>query len=266
MGIPGSAGDQLASLRHTPVLAWNAAGDELVHVTDAEQAHADLAAAGIDHVYDLFPTADHLTLAGNDEYGPGADYLGEHRVVTDPATVSDVLDPTEDSEGVVADHAYWLSDLALRDPGASPTGTIEVHSAGFGVDRGGTEPRPEDAGVLTGGNLGALSFVERGTARTEPAAAPAADRLEVTASNIGRVTIDPARARVSCDAEVVVDSDGPLEVVLAGCDDDPVPAAPGTATPAPAAPAPLPTTGGGALAVLGALLAGLAVRTARRPA
>lgn len=269
VGVPGSADDQLASLRHTPLLAWNAAGDELVHVTEAEQAHADLVAAGIDHTYALFPTADHLTLAGNDEYGLGAEYLGEHRVVRDPATVSYVVDPSEDSEDVVADHAYWLSDLTVRDD-ADGTGTIEVHSEGFGTDRGRVEPRSEGGGALTGGTLGALPFVERGLQRTEPGSAPIADRLEVTASNVGRVTVDPVRARVSCDAEVVVDSDGPLEVVLDGCVEtpgaDPAPdgAPPAAAPTPPPAAAPLPATGGGTLAVLGAGLIGLAARARRR--
>ncbi len=256
VGIPGSVGDQLASMRHTPLLAWNAGADELVNLPDAEQAHADLDAAGIEHTYDLFPTADHLTLAANDEYGPGADFLGEHRVDRDPATVTYVVDPREDSDGVVADHAYWLSDLAVREPDAAPTGTVEVHSAAFGVDRGGADPTAESGGVLTGGSLGALAFVERGTARTSPADVPAADRLEVTATNVGHVTIDPARARVSCDAEVVVDSDGPLEVTLAGCDDAGSPvAAPEPAPPAPSGRAPLPTTGGGAALAALALLA-----------
>lgn len=250
VGIPGTASDQLASLRHTPVLAWNAGADELVTVDAAEQAHTDLVEAGIDHTYDLFPTADHLTLAGNDEYGPGAAFLGAHRVVGDPATVTYVIDPREDSTDVVADHAYWLSELRVRDPEAAPTGTIEVHSGGFGVDRGGTTTVEEGGGVLTGGNLPALSYVERGLDRSDPERAPTADRLEVTAANVSHVTVDPIRARVSCDAEVVVDSDGPIEVELAGCDpeggtpDDRAPA--GTPrTSEPVAGTALPATGGG---------------------
>ncbi len=278
VGVPGSVIDQLASLRHTPVLAWNAAADELVHVTEADQAHTAMLDAGVAHTYDLFPTADHLTLAGNDEYGLGADFLGEHRVDRDPATVTYVRDPREDSTDVVADHAYWLSGIDVRDRNAAPTGTIEVHSAGFGQGRAGTEPLAEGGGVLTGGTLPALAFVERGAARTEPRVEPAADRLEVTGTNIGHVVIDAARARVTCDAEIEVDSDGPLEVQLAGCpppladQGDAEPPAPAPAPPTgetgvdgvTAAP-PLPTTGAGATtAGLGVLLLAGALRVRRR--
>jgi predicted peptidase len=55
VGRPGTALDQLASLRNHRLLAWNAAGDELVQVTAAEEAHEELLAAGIRHEYWLFP-------------------------------------------------------------------------------------------------------------------------------------------------------------------------------------------------------------------
>jgi hypothetical protein len=219
VGRPGSAGDQLASLRHTPLLLWNAAGDELVSVDTAEAAHAALIEAGIRHTYDLFPTADHLTLAGNDEYGLGAAYLGDHRVDRDPGHVTYVVDPREDSVAgdVVADHAYWFSEVTVRDAAAAPTGTIDVRSAAvpFGV----REPQPTAAGggVLTGGHLPALAFVERGVTWAPTTSAPYDDRLEITATNVGHVTIDIERARVSCDVELAVTTDGPLTVDLPGC-------------------------------------------------
>jgi hypothetical protein len=182
--------------------------------------------------------------------------------------VAYVVDPREDSTDVVADHAYWLSELTVRDPQTSATGTIEVHSSGFG--RGGTEPRSVAAGggALTGGNLQALAYVERGLARTEAPSAGTADRLEITATNVGHVTIDPTRARVSCDAEVVIDSDGPIDVVLAGCPDGHTAGAPagGESGPPPARPgsAPtLPVTGGGA-SPWAFLLVGVAVAVAGR--
>ena len=42
--------------------------------------------------------------------------------------------------------------------------------------------------------------------------------LDVELTNIAAVTIDPNRARVGCDADVHVTSDGPATVGLAGCD------------------------------------------------
>ena len=43
------------------------------------------------------------------------------------------------------------------------------------------------------------------------------NELDVKATNIAEITIDPQRAKVGCDAAVKVESDGPLVVLLAGC-------------------------------------------------
>lgn len=220
VGVPGSAMDQLPSLRHTPVLAWNATADELVHLTEAEEAHEALTAAGIRHIYDLFLNADHLTLAGNDEYRPGAEWLGEHRVDRSPARVTYVVDPSEDNAaaGVVADHAYWLSEVAIRDPEASPTGTIDVWSAASGHRDGEPSAIARGGGVLTGGFIPAMTYVERRLEWGPPQEVEPANRLEVTATNVRHVTIDVRRAGVTCGVEVEVETDGPLTIHLPGCD------------------------------------------------
>jgi hypothetical protein len=48
-------------------------------------------------------------------------------------------------------------------------------------------------------------------------AAPAADRLVVDARNVSAITVDPRRARVTCDAQVVLTGE-PVEVTIAGCE------------------------------------------------
>ena len=220
VGVPGSVEDQLASLRNTPLLAWNATADELVNLSDSTQAEQDLEAAGVRFTFHLFAPADHLTLAANDEYAPGAAFLGDHRVDRDPAHVTYVVDPTEDNAGVdmVADHAYWLSGLTVRDPDAAPTGTIDVRSAGFGIGDPSTQPVATSGGVLTGGFLPALAYTERSRAWGPAPRTPVADRLEITATNVGHVTVDVHRARVSCAADLEVRTDGPVQIELAGCD------------------------------------------------
>jgi hypothetical protein len=262
VGIPGSAMDQLASLLHTPLKVWNAAADELVHVTDAEQAHGALVEAGVEHAYRLFPTADHLTLASHDEFGDGAEFLGERRAVVDPARVRYVVDPSEDNAdaGVVAERAYWLVGLEVRGDGV---GTVEAHSEALGTGRLAPGEVEQDAGVLTGGFFGPMPFVERSLALAEGPAIEPADRLVLTMENLSRVVVDPARAGLTCDAEVVLDSDGPVDVVLAGCPasagetpvDEPTPEATPVVEPAPApSPARLPATGTGAVSTLVGLL------------
>lgn len=259
VGEPGTVDDQLVSMRNHQLMAWNAAGDELVNINTAETAHADLVAAEVDHQYWLFPTADHLTLAGNDEYQPGADFLGEVEVDRNPATVTYVVDPREDSLDVVADHAYWLSGLTVRDPDASPTGTIEVHSGGFGVAPSTAIDHSPGAGVMTGGQNQAMSYVTRGVERQGGETTPIEDKLWVTATNVSKVTIDPVRAKVTCDVELVVESDGPIEVDLTGC-----PTAGGVVTdPAPTPPV-LPSTGGGLVLVAAGMLAVATVAGRRR--
>ena len=213
---PGSVEDQLRSLVNVPFLSWNADADELVNIQTSEAAHAALVEAEIAHTHNLFTTADHLTLAGNDEYLPGAEWMGDLTSTPAPATVRYALDPTEDSLDVVADHAYWLSDLALVDPDAG-TGQIEAHSAAHGIGRPGPVTTTPGGGAVTGGQNQAMNFVSRDVTREEPELAAVADRLEITASNIAAVTVDVRRAGVTCGVEVVVDSEDPVEVTLAGC-------------------------------------------------
>jgi hypothetical protein len=219
VAIPGTADDQLPSLRNTPIMAWNVAGDELVRIDQSEAAEQHLAATGLRFIEDLFPAADHLTLATNDEYGPAAAFLGEHRVDRDPPHVTYVVDPTEDSTqaGAEADHAYWVSGLAVRDAKAAPTGSFDVRSEGFG---GGDPPVlgvEQGGGTLNGGNHGPMPYVERGQGWGPVPSAPVGNALHIDAKNISKVTIDPRRARVSCGADLHVTTDGSLTVTLAGC-------------------------------------------------
>jgi pimeloyl-ACP methyl ester carboxylesterase len=216
VGIPGTVNDQLPSLRNTPILAWNSGADELVRIDESEQAVADLTAAGLRFVEDLFPIADHLTLATNDEYGKGADWLGSHRVDRDPAHVTYVVDPTEDSSeaSVVANHAYWASRLSVRDPKKSPTGTFDARSEGFGVGDGKPTGVSQGAGTLDGGAHGPTPYVERSQDWTPAPKEPVADRLDVIATNIATATVDAARARLSCAPELNVKSDGPLDLKI----------------------------------------------------
>ena len=214
VGIPGTVNDQLPSLRNTPILAWNSGADELVRIDESEQAVKDLTAAGLRFVEDLFPAADHLTLATNDEYGKGADWLGDHRVDRSPAHVTYVVDPTEDSgeASVVGNHAYWASRLAVRDPKKSPVGTLDARSEAFGAGDGKVDAVEQGAGTIDGGAHGPTPYVERSQDWTPAPKEAVADRLDVVATNIATATVDAARARLSCAPQLKVQSDGPLDL------------------------------------------------------
>ena len=216
----GNQAQWLAALRNIPVMTWVGAEDEGTTPADSESSISGLGAAGLRFVYDLFATADHGTLFVNDEFAPVADFLGTHRVDRDPPHVSYVVDRRSDfpAAGVVADHAYWLSDLRVRDPQSSPVANADARSEGFGAG----DPTPlgtqSSAGVLDGGRKGPMAY-QRSEQDWGPAPpAPRADVLVFDATNLASATVDLRRARLSCGARLEVKTDGPLALTLAGCD------------------------------------------------
>ncbi|MEA2271726.1 MAG: hypothetical protein QOI98_434, partial [Solirubrobacteraceae bacterium] len=217
VGVPGTVDDQLASLRNTPLMAWNATADELVNIQDSEAAEQALAAIGLRFIEHLFLVSDHLTLATNDEYGPAAAFLGTHRVDRSPPHVSYVVDPHEDSADAkaVADHAYWVSDIRLRDAKAAPTGTFDARSEAFGVGDAKPLGVTQGAGALTGGAHGPMAFVERAQDWGPAPATTKADRLVVKTTNIASATVDASGAHLSCSPGLDIRSDAPLALRIA---------------------------------------------------
>ncbi len=71
--------------------------------------------------------------------------------------------------------------------------------------------------MLAGGLLPALTYVRQYQTWGPVPSAPAADALDIQATNLAAVTVDPGRAHVDCRARVSVRSDGPIRVTLAGC-------------------------------------------------
>lgn len=216
VGAPGTVGDQLASLRNSELMNWNSGADELVNVQTQRDAVAALEAAGVRFTQWTFPAADHLTLAANDEYGPGADFLGHALVPRDPKHVTFVVDPREDTRfgGVRADHAWWLSGLRVAD--ASTTGTIDARSLATTQGDAPVLPVAQGAGVLTGGQE-PLPYVTETQAWGPPATQRARDVLVLTLANVGRATIDLRRAGLTCGARIEATTDTDAVVRLAGC-------------------------------------------------
>ncbi len=217
-GAASNTNRMLASVRNIPFLIWNGAADELVPVASAAAQAQTFDDLGYRYAFDLF-SADHFLLAINDEYAPAAEFLGTHEVDRNPHHVSYVLNPAMDFANVktVADHAYWLSGMRLRDAsGEAPIGEVDAVSRGFGLD----DPEPgattSGGGSLNGG-LAPVPFTERAKEWGEPVEAKAADRLELNVTNLSKLTVSPKRAKLSCDAELAVTTDGPLTVKLAGC-------------------------------------------------
>lgn len=216
VSTPGSAQQMLAGLRNTPLVTWTAVADELVPVTGTEATLRDLEALGLRFSSRLFLTADHLTLATNDQYEEGFAQLPDTEIDRDPMHVTFVVNPGQDSQDVVADHAYWLSNITKRSD-QSGTGTIDVTSGGFGYADAPVGELSSEAGVMLGGNHGPKPHLQRGLGWGQAPAQEVMDSLTISARNIASVTIDPVRARITCQAAIAVQTDGPLSVTITGC-------------------------------------------------
>ncbi|MEN8719044.1 MAG: hypothetical protein ABF296_02130, partial [Oceanococcaceae bacterium] len=74
------------------------------------------------------------------------------------------------------------------------------------------------AGVLTGGVLPAIVHTRQSRAWAEVVPErPIANRLELQLQNIASLTVHPQRAGLGCDAQLDLQSDGPVSVHFAGC-------------------------------------------------
>src|SRR5258708_79797 len=203
-GAAGNTYPMLASFRNLPIVMWDMHTDELVPFAGTEyQANQGFDTLNLRCEFWVFAPGEHLTLAINDQFQPAADWLGLGQVDRNPAHVSYVVNPKMafPAIGLEADHAYWLSGLTLRDGGgANPLGNIDVRSEGFGTG----DPTPSgtlaDGGVLTGGLLPALGYERQRKEWGPTPSTPVADRLDIKATNVRSVTINAARARVSCSA------------------------------------------------------------------
>ena len=220
---------RLPALRNVPMLMWNAVADELVPVAEPLFDFEEAQRYGIRLELDLFPTADHLLLALNDEYGPGAEFLGEHRVDANPPIVTYIVNPMDQMHhlhlGLNADHAYWLSGMTVRENNTDPAfrdtlndGRVDALSHAFGV---GESPRrlPElGADVLEGGSLGPFPYTRHILGWDKATKITPADRLDLTLTNVATLTVDMSRAQLTCGADVNVVTDGPVDITFAGCD------------------------------------------------
>jgi hypothetical protein len=198
---------------------WNGAADELVGPELYLPTAQRLDELGYRYELDVFAPGEHNSLAINDEFDQAAAFLGTAEVDRDPPHVTFVANPALDLPdfGYVSDHAYWLSGVKLRDE-AGGTGRIDVLSHGFGAAEPAPTATQAGAGTVTGGYfLPEYPFTRQFKEWGPGPPAGKADVLDVSASNVRTVTVDAKRARVTCAAKLMTETDGPLDVVLGGC-------------------------------------------------
>jgi hypothetical protein len=210
----------LGSVRNVPFLIWDETSDELVPIAGVLEQVKAFDELGYRYEFDQFQAGEHLTLAINDEYAPAAAFLGTETLSSDPSHVTYVYNPTMDfaADGTTAGHAYWVYGVSLRDSsGSAPLGKVDVRSHGFGVGDPVAGETQHGAGALTGGQIPAIPYTSQSKAWGAAPSEPAADALDITATNASAVTIDAKRAKVNCKAHLNVVTDGPLTVTLADC-------------------------------------------------
>jgi hypothetical protein len=209
------------SLRHVPLISWTATNDTLCTYSSQGEYFSVLEDLGYRYDWYSFP-ASHASF--DNEFQPLVDWIDDKRVVRDPARVTYVVNGqmNEPQYGLVGDKAYWASGIKVRDTsGVPPVGIVDAFSRGFGTADPVPNSTVESSGVWEGNyirNQTSTSWTAKSKSWAPAPTAPVEDRLDLEVENIAEITIDPIRARISCDAEIVVESDGPVTVILAGCD------------------------------------------------
>jgi hypothetical protein len=205
------------NLRNLPIHMWNMVADEEVPIDGPEQTASSLDSLGYRYELDEFTPGEHNTFALNDEYGPAAAYLADTTLERDPSHVTFSIDPSLSFTryGLVANHAYWVSGLTVRNAGSR--GSIDAFSHAAGTGDPSPSGEQHGAGVLTGGMLPAIGYVRQYQTWGQVPRTKASDTLDIRASNLATAKIAPGRAGLDCRARVKVVTDGPLRITLAGC-------------------------------------------------
>ena len=116
---------------------------------------------------------------------------------------------------LVHDRAYWLSEITVRD-GTDPLakGVVDAVSFGFGK----TDPTSSLSDPRPGTTTAGFPYVETQRVWGDPGNVAAENRISIKVANIASLTIDPVAAKVDCDVQLQIDSDGPAPTVtLLGC-------------------------------------------------
>jgi len=213
----------LPSRRNQPVVEWAGLPNSYIpYDIPRERAQAYIA-GDYDFQFTTWigASSEHVVLCANGTWDVATRHLGDMRGVDDPFHVTYVRNPAMDDpqSGLVGNHAYWVTGIETRSEDPTDLGTIDVVSQGFGLTEAPTQAVVLGSGIQAGTTVPLNGYTTETRTPKPPIETASADRLVVTAENIGEITIDPRQAEVTCAVELDVTTDGPMTVHLVGCGD-----------------------------------------------
>jgi len=216
----------LENARNVPYLNVVASSDELVPIVGPRAQNLGAPEHGIRGFDQLgyrfrflvVSPADHFAMALTGYDFPfAAAFLDTAFVDRNPPHVTFAYVPDADDAalGLVHDHAYWVSEIALADltPGATPAkGVVDALSRGFGVGD------PLSTPGTTAGTFSTFTYAETNRTWGPAPVIPVENRLDLTLRNVGSARFDLARAALDPAADLVLatDSDAAALVRLDG--------------------------------------------------
>lgn len=215
----GSSNDapMLGNVRWIPFMAWNQVVDELAPYAGIRLAQARFDELGLRGQTWSFPVGEHFTLALSDHWEAAIGFLGESRVKRDPSRVDYAITPITwiPDEGLVADHAYWVSgvrlrDHSVRDDTSTARGYVAAKSRAFG------EGDPIPTKIVSAHTGRPYPATIDGTGWKGLRSEPRSNAIDVDIRNLSGVTIDGRRARLTGERPLTVKitSDGGARIRL----------------------------------------------------
>lgn len=209
----GPTGPLVSNALHVPYSIAQGGADELVPFTSVVQRAQEFSSLGLRYAFAFYPTEDHLVYATQDRFQPIIDTVGGTPTRTvNPSRVQYSWYPSLDSAqlGIGATTAYWLSGLKGSTDALGTVSSVVAHSLALpdpAVTTTATGPTPLTVpvpGVLTGQTW-------------QLGAAPAVQQvLDLTLTGVSALTVDAARAGLTCGAAVKSTSTTPVALTMTG--------------------------------------------------
>lgn len=218
MSLAAVPQEQQESYRNNPMMIWIGNFDEGTPPNISLPVRSKMTNAGLQYTWYQFLTMDHAFALANDVWTGVPEFLGEARAKPEVPHITYVVNSCFDSERAgIANHAWWLSSLAVRDTDVSPSATVDAQSLAYGLGDPTPSGEMNSMGVLMGGTKGPQAYQATTQNLSDAPVIKIEDKLVVRARNLSAMAISMARAKLSCGAKIDVTTDGPLDVAFVGC-------------------------------------------------